>query len=349
MSNAEHQDKKASLSKIGSGSKSNTSINSSANSNSNSNTESYVESQQAAKLNRYAQSNLTNAILTPKQVELGGLAVKRCLPSKQCRSIGPWVFFDHMGPTEFQPGQGVDIAPHPHIGLATVTYLFKGELLHRDSLHSNLPINPGDINLMIAGKGVVHSERQRDTIKSKQQYFEGLQLWLALPAEFEQMEPEFHHYNQSKIPQTVINGVTIKVLMGEAYGLKSPVKTLSTTTFLELDVRANQAFYLPDMKECGLYVVKGRVSIETVKIETSQLVLFKSNLNSNLSQTKVEANEHTLLAIIGGDPVGERFIEWNFVASQKNLIDQAKQRWQQGLFEKIPGDDKEFMPLPTKD
>jgi redox-sensitive bicupin YhaK (pirin superfamily) len=205
--------------------------------------------------------NAIKLILSPKEKDLGGFSVRRTLPVKECRHIGPRIFFDHMGPAAFDVGQGVDVRPHPHIGLATVTYLFDGEMLHRDSLGNEVIIKPGDINLMVAGKGIVHSERQRAEVKAVPQTIHGLQLWLALPAELEHIEPEFYHYDQKQIPEVNQNAVTVRIMMGHAYGIGSPVKTLSETLYLEARLGAGQSLILPDADERGVYVVEGNLKL----------------------------------------------------------------------------------------
>lgn len=280
-------------------------------------------------------------ILSPKETDLGGFNVRRSLPVKQCRSIGPWVFFDEMGPANFEPRQGIDVRPHPHIGLATVTYLFEGEMLHRDSLGNTVIVKVGDVNLMIAGKGIVHSERQREEVKANSHKLHGLQLWLALPESHQQMDPEFHHYDKTEIPKVNVEGVEIRLLIGEAYGVYSPVKTLSKTIYAEATLEPGQSMVLPDLEECGLYVLSGQVSLKNTRLEQTQMAIF-----DNTKGIKFKANTRSSIAIIGGDSIGNRFIEWNFVSTQKQLISQAKQDWQEGLFKSVVGDEKEFIELP---
>ena len=281
-------------------------------------------------------------VLTPKETDLGGFKVRRALPVKHCRSIGPWVFFDEMGPVNFAQGEGIDVRPHPHIGLATVTYLFDGEMLHRDSLGNTEIVKPGDLNLMIAGRGIAHSERQRDEIKLNPQSLHGLQLWLALPEHLEQMDPEFHHYDKSEIPNTEIDGVTIRVLIGDAYGICSPVKTLSKTIYIEASLKPGQRMKLIETEECALYVLSGKVIIKDTQLNSAQMAIF-----DDPKGVVFEATEDSTIAIIGGESVGERFVEWNFVASDKALISKAKDDWNSDRFEKVVGDEVEFIPLPN--
>ena len=280
-------------------------------------------------------------ILKPKDKDLGGFSVRRTLPTRECRSVGPWVFFDHMGPAHFDAGEGIDVRPHPHIGLATVTYLFEGEMLHRDSLGTEARVLPGDINLMVAGRGIVHSERQRDEIKAAPQDIHGLQLWLALPTELEQIEPGFFHYDKADIPEVEQDSVPIRVMMGSAYGVTSPVKTLSDTLYVEARLKAGQSLTLPDTDEKALYVVKGELALRDTTLEEHSMAIFKKE-----SGIQVTANRETMLAVVGGAPVGKRYMEWNFVASDKALIEQARADWKAGRFAKVPGDEQAFIPLP---
>lgn len=280
-------------------------------------------------------------ILTPKEKDLGGFCVRRTLPTKECRSVGPWVFFDHMGPARFESGQGIDVRPHPHIGLATVTYLFDGEMMHRDSLGNEARVLPGDINLMVAGRGIVHSERQREEIKAAPHNVHGLQLWLALPDELEQTEPGFFHYDKADIPTIDQDGVSIRIMMGSAYGVTSPVKTLSETLYIEARLQAGQGLILPDTDEKALYVIEGELALKDTTLDTHSMAIF-----DNQSGIRVTANQDTMLAVIGGASVGNRYMEWNFVASDKALIEKAKQDWEDGNFPTVPSDDQEFIPLP---
>lgn len=280
-------------------------------------------------------------VLKPKDKDLGGFCVRRTLPTNECRSVGPWVFFDHMGPAHFEKNQGVDVRPHPHIGLATVTYLFEGEMLHRDSLGTKARVLPGDINLMVAGRGIVHSERQREEIKAGPQDIHGLQLWLALPAELEQTEPGFYHYDTTEIPEVNQHGVPVRVMMGSAYGVTSPVKTLSETLYIEARLKAGQTLVLPDADEKALYVLKGELALRDTILDEHSMAIFEDEPGIT-----VTAQRDTMLVMVGGATVGKRYMEWNFVASDKSLIEQAKTDWQAGRFPKVPGDEQEFIPLP---
>ncbi|GAB1261241.1 pirin family protein [Aurantivibrio plasticivorans] len=280
--------------------------------------------------------------ILPKERDLGGFSVRRVLPAAKRKMIGPWIFFDHMGPANFPPGEGIDVRPHPHINLATVTYLFEGEMFHRDSLGNALAICPGDINLMIAGKGIVHSERQRDEVKRANHHIEGLQLWLALPESDEEMEPEFHHYNASDLPETTVDGVPVKVLIGSAYGVTSPVKAFAETLYVEANLKQGQSLSLPESTEQrGLYIVDGRLNTNGNELEAYSMTIFHPG-----KVATVTAEIDTKLVIIGGEPLPLRHLWWNFVSSRQERIESAKNNWKNGRFPKVPGDEIEFIPLP---
>lgn len=282
-------------------------------------------------------------VITPKEHDLGGFSVRRALPVADRRMVGPWIFFDHMGPASFPPGQGIDVRPHPHINLATVTYLFKGEMLHRDSLGNELTVNPGEINLMIAGNGIVHSERQREEVKARGNELDGLQLWLALPEADEEMAPEFHHYDAAEIPSVDVRGVDVRVMIGEAFGVRSPVKTLAETLYLEVRLDAGQSLPLPDgVEERAIYVVTGQLAARESLIEARSMAVF-----SPVEGIEVTATAPTHFVIIGGERLSHRHIWWNFVSSRKARIEQAKADWREGRFAKVPGDEDEFIPLPS--
>ena len=280
-------------------------------------------------------------IIEPRPKDLGGFSVRRCLPVRERRSIGPWIFFDEMGLAHFPAGEGVNVRPHPHINLATVTYLFTGEILHRDSLGSYQAIRPGDINLMVAGKGIVHSERERPEINSVPHSLHGLQLWLALPEADEETEPAFYHYPSASIPALEIADVPVRVLIGSAYGISSPVKTFFETLYIEADLKAGQQLILPNAAERGLYVAKGEISLQDTQVSTHQLVVLRP-----AEGICILAKTDTRIALVGGEAIGKRYIDWNFVSSSKARIEQAKEDWQAGRFPKVPGDEEEFIPLP---
>jgi redox-sensitive bicupin YhaK (pirin superfamily) len=284
---------------------------------------------------------VVEVLLQPREKDLGGFSVRRLLPSAKRTMVGPWIFFDHMGPADFPPGQGITVRPHPHINLATVTYLFEGEILHRDSLGSLQPIVPGDINLMVAGRGIVHSERERPEITATAHRLHGLQLWLALPEADEEIEPAFHHYPGADIPARTIDGVPVRVLMGSAYGVTSPVKTFAETLYVEAHLKKGQRLALPEAQERALYVVSGALRLGGMTLSEHSMAIL-----SQAASVVVEADNDSRIALIGGEALGERFIDWNFVSSRKERIEQAKADWRAGHYPLVPDDEEEFIPLP---
>lgn len=280
-------------------------------------------------------------IIPSRVKDLGEFSVRRILPSAKQHMVGPWIFFDHMGPAEFSAGNGVNVRPHPHINLATVTYLFDGETLHRDSLGSKQAIRPGDINLMVAGKGITHSEREREEVRNHDHTIHGLQLWHALPETEEETDPAFYHYPSGEIPSTDVNNIPIRLLMGSAYGISSPVKTFSETLYLEADIPAGGTLQLPLIEELAIYVVNGHIECDSQTVPA-----FHMAVCDDRSAPVITATEDTRLAIIGGGKMSKRYIEWNFVSSRKERIEQAKEDWKHQRFAKVPNDEEEFIPLP---
>ena len=280
-------------------------------------------------------------VVKPREKDLGGFSVRRLLPTARQKMVGPWIFFDHMGPADFPAGEGINVRPHPHINLATVTYLFEGEILHRDSLGSLQAIRPGDINLMVAGRGIVHSERERPEVTAEAHGLHGLQLWLALPEADEEVEPAFHHYPEAEIPTTTIDGVPVRVMMGSAYDITSPVKTFADTLYLEAHLRPGQSLVLPEAEERAVYAASGSLKARDTEIPEHSMAVF--NPGSGIA---VEAVSEARIGIIGGEKMTSRFIEWNFVSSRKERIEQAKTDWKAQRFPRVPGDKEEFIPLP---
>ncbi|NQV99862.1 MAG: pirin family protein [Rhodospirillales bacterium] len=280
-------------------------------------------------------------VIEPRLRDLGGFSVRRVLPFAKRRMVGPWIFFDHMGPTAFPAGQGIDVLPHPHIGLATVTCLFEGEILHRDSLGSQQLIRPGDINLMLAGRGIAHSEREADAVRARPHSLHGLQLWHALPVADEETEPAFYHYPSVDLPKGRANGVDIRVLIGSAYGLASPVRTWSDTLYGEARMQAGQSLPTPPAAELALYLVSGAATMDGHRIAAQTMAVLAAN-----SRVMVRATADSHLILIGGAPLGERFMEWNFVSSRKQRLTQASEDWRAGRFPKVVGDEEAFTPLP---
>jgi len=281
-------------------------------------------------------------ILRAKPRDLGGFTVGRALPSPQRRLVGPFIFFDHMGPVHFQPGMGIDVRPHPHIGLATVTYLFDGEILHRDSLGSEQPIRPGDVNWMIAGRGIVHSERSSAERRENGQLLHGIQAWVALPEEHEGGEPQFFHHPVASLPTLQEPGVALRLIAGSAYGHTSPVAVASPTFYVDAQLAAAGEFTLPEEHaERAVYVVSGRVRCATVELEERSLAVVRTG-----ERVRLRALEPSRVMLLGGAPLGERFIEWNFVASSRERIERAKGDWRERRFPLVPGDSVDFIPLP---
>jgi redox-sensitive bicupin YhaK (pirin superfamily) len=291
-------------------------------------------------------SSKTSAIETVIQArsrDLGGFAVGRVLPSAARRLVGPFIFFDHMGPADLPAGRGLDVRPHPHIGLATVTYLFEGEIVHRDSLGSHQPIRPGAINWMTAGRGIVHSERTGPELRRAGSRMHGLQLWVALPLAHEESEPAFHHHSAETLPSLEIGGARIRVLAGSAFGKSSPVKVLSPLFYVEAAMPAGCELPVPsEHEERAAYIVDGIVTCGGEQAERGRMLVFAKG-----AEVALRAMTDARIALIGGAPIdGERHIWWNFVSSSEARIEQAKRDWKEGRFPKVPGDKAEFIPLP---
>lgn len=289
-------------------------------------------------------------VIPPREKDLGELVVRRILPYATHRMVGPFIFFDHMGPADFPAHQGMNVRPHPHIGLATVTYLFEGKIRHRDSLGSDQLIEPGAINWMVAGKGIVHSERAPEECKQGPTRLNGIQCWVALPEEDEDIVPSFFHYPAKTIPEFMVGDVKLRLLLGRAYDHVSPVKVHSDLFYLEVEMPKGSSLLFPaDGRELAAYVVEGAVRCDDTEINSCKMAVLSSGEDLTL-----EALENSKVMLLGGKPVGSRHIYWNFVSSSKDKIENAKRVWHQGPqsssshFHPIPGDDKEFIPLPTE-
>jgi len=282
-------------------------------------------------------------VVVPRTVDLGDFAVRRALPSARTRLVGPFIFFDHFGPAEFRAGQGLDVRPHPHIGLATVTYLFDGEIVHRDSLGTAVAIKPGEVNWMTAGRGIVHSERTGAEKRAAGGPIHGLQMWVALPSAKEEMDASFAHHETSEFPVVKENGKNVRVVVGSLYGASSPVPTVHETMFADVHLKAGSAIPLDaGHEERAIYVIGGALDIAGDKFEAGKLLVFKPG-----DQVSVSAASDAHFVIVGGAPMdGPRHIWWNFVSSRKERIEQAKAEWKAGHFGKVPGDEIEFIPLP---
>jgi len=272
--------------------------------------------------------------------DLGGFSVRRVLPASLVRRVGPFVFFDEMGPAQFPPGSGIDVRPHPHIGLATVTFLFDGEILHRDSLGFVQPIQPGAVNLMTAGKGIVHSERTSPALKRSGQFLHGLQVWMALPEDQQEIDPAFIHYPAKLLPVIEQSGVVTTVVIGECDRHISPVSVHAETTYLALQMDAGASFSPPiNVEQRAVYVVSGQIRIGRTNIEAGVLAVLKPG------ELWLEALSESRVMFLGGEDVGPREMYWNFVHSSREKIEKAKQDWRGRKFAPVPGDD-EFIPLP---
>ena len=282
-------------------------------------------------------------VIVPRAHDLGGFSVRRALPSIGRKMVGPFIFFDQMGPAEFLLGQGIDVRPHPHIGLSTVTYLFDGEIMHRDSLGTEMAIRPGAVNLMTAGSGIVHSERTSLEERQKPPKLFGIQAWLALPKTHENGSPEFVHHAAQELPRIVEGGKRISLIMGSAYGQTSPVKFPWDTLYAEAILSPGAILPLdPDYDERAIYIVSGRIDIAGDEFGAGQLLIFKPG-----DRISILGIDQSRLMIVGGEPMdGPRHIWWNFVSSSKERIEQAKEEWKAGRFDTVPGDEAEFIPLP---
>ncbi len=279
-------------------------------------------------------------VIEAKARDLGGFSVRRVLPSPQRRMVGPFVFFDHMGPAEFPPGEGIQVRPHPHIGLATVTYLFEGEIMHRDSLGFVQPIQAGAVNLMTAGRGIVHSERAGSDLETTSR-LHGIQSWMALPTDQEETAPEFVHYPANDLPELEQDGLQVRVIIGEAYGVRSPVKSYSPMLYLECRAKQGSTMTLPDRyDEQAVYVVSGEIAIDGQRLASGVMGVMSPGQASQIT-----ANADCRVMVIGGTPVGPRHIWWNFVSSSRERIERAKLDWQHKRFAMVAGD-SEFIPLP---
>lgn len=280
-------------------------------------------------------------LLNTREKDLDGFTVRRILPNAAKRMIGPFVFIDHMGPADFTAGEGIDVRPHPHIGLSTITYLMEGSLLHRDSLGNNLEIQPGDVNWMTAGKGIVHSERETIEVKSGQHKLNGMQCWMALPKDMAEVSPSFTHIKRASLPHHMFDGVLIRLIAGEALGLTSPIKTYSPMFYLDILAKPEKEISRPNPdQECMVYVLDGSVTIEGTPYEAGDVIILED-------EQCINSTSHCRLLMLGGEEWPEvPILEWNFVSFDRERIEKAKDDWRELRFPKIPGDDNEFTPLP---
>src|SRR5579864_3666802 len=289
-------------------------------------------------------SSPIKAVLKPHLRDVGSLTVRRVLPAMAARLIGPFIFFDHMGPAILAPGVGLDVRPHPHIGLATVTYLFEGAIMHRDSLGSEQKIVPGDVNWMTAGRGIVHSERTPNEDRGRGLAMHGIQTWVALPLAHEDDEPSFEHHAAATLPEIERHGVTLRVIAGTAFGQTAPTTTFSGTLYVAAHFAPGSSFALePEHDERGAYLVEGDLAIDGEALEAGLMAVLTPGETVTLASTK-----GATVMLLGGEKIdGERFIEWNFVASSREKIERAKLLWTNQQMGKVPGE-TEWIPLPER-
>jgi redox-sensitive bicupin YhaK (pirin superfamily) len=286
-------------------------------------------------------SNNIEQIIIPHIKDLGGFQARRLLPNKNQPMVGSFIFFDHLGPATFPPGKGVDVRPHPHINLVTVTYLFEGALLHRDSLGFVQEIRPGEVNWMTAGSGIVHSERTPENIRTQEATLHAIQTWIALPEAYEEVSPSFHHYSASSLPQWNSNGTSVTLIAGKACGYESPVKIFSPMLYLDVKFDPNASFTLnSEYREQAIYSVTPGIAIDGEPIEQHSLIILKPG-----DSVEITSNAEARCIVIGGEPVGKRYKWWNFVSSRLERIEQAKIDWKEGRFDQV-AEETEFIPLP---
>lgn len=281
--------------------------------------------------------------LAPKPRDLGDhFVVRRALPAIERRMVGPFIFWDEFSPTHFDAGKGLDVRPHPHINLATVTYLFEGEIFHRDTLGSAQAIKPGDVNWMNAGRGIAHSERTAPALRATGSRLAGIQSWVALPEQHEESEPFFTHHDERELPLIDEGGKRVRVIAGTLYGKTSPVRTYSDIFYADARLDAGAALPLDaEHEERGLYLVSGEVEVAGDTFQPGRLLVFRPG-----DRLTVTARTPARCMLLGGAALGERHVWWNFVSSRKERIEQAKADWQAGRFGLVPGDEQEFIPLP---
>lgn len=283
-------------------------------------------------------------VIVPRARDLGGFEVRRALPAAARQMVGPFIFFDQMGPAEFLLTGGIDVRPHPHIGLATVTYLFEGEIFHRDSLGTALAIKPGELNLMTAGRGIVHSERETSAAKAKTRRMFGIQAWAALPRENEEDAPRFEHFTMTDLPRIEGEGKRVRLIIGEAFGARSPAEFPHPCLYAEAVLAPGAVLPLdPDYDERAVYITSGEIDIAGQRFEAGRLLVFRPG-----DRISILALSNARLMLLGGEPMdGPRHIWWNFVSSSKDRIDAAKADWKAGNYPLVPGDESEFIPLPA--
>jgi redox-sensitive bicupin YhaK (pirin superfamily) len=283
-------------------------------------------------------------VVVPRSHDIGGLEVRRALPSAQRRMVGPFVFFDQMGPAVLRAGAGLDVRPHPHIGLATVTYLFKGEIVHRDGLGTVQPIRPGEVNWMTAGRGIAHSERTAPEARAADQDLFGIQVWVGLPARHEEAAPAFAHHPAGDLPVVEGEGKWVRLIVGSLYGARAPAATFSDMFYADAALDAGARLELPaEHEERAVYVAEGRVEVAGDGFDSGRLLVFRRG-----DPIAITALAPSRLLLLGGEPMdGPRHVWWNFVSSSRERIEQAKEDWKAGRFAAVPGE-TEFIPLPEQ-
>jgi redox-sensitive bicupin YhaK (pirin superfamily) len=285
-------------------------------------------------------------LIEARERDLGGFVVRRVLPGEGRQMVGPFIFFDHMGPTQFEPGHGVDVRPHPHIALATVTYLFAGSLEHRDSLGTVREIRPGDVNWMTAGRGIAHSERTPKAARARGELIHGIQSWVALPDGFEEVEPGFAHYPASSLPRRAGDGLDLSVIAGHAFGLRSPVATLWPTLYVHARLAPGATLEVPpEHAERAVYVVQGELAVGGIKVAAGQLAVLEPGTEISVRAAPDRSGDAVAMLLGGERFPTPRYIWWNFVASSRDRIELAKKRWVNREFAPVPGE-TEFIPLP---
>ncbi len=282
-------------------------------------------------------------VIDSRRRDLGGFEVGRVLPFPSRRMVGPFIFLDHVGPARFEPGGGIDVRPHPHIGLSTLTYLFEGEILHRDNLGYTQTIKPGEVNWMTAGKGIVHSERTEPSLRATGQAMHGMQAWVALPREEEEIDPGFWHHEEEDLPTYESGGLWARLVAGSAYGATATVKTHSPLFYVHWELQPGTVASPPaDYAEAAAFVAHGQVEIDGQIINEGQMAVFAPG-----PRPTVKAITQATVMLLGGDPIGQRYIWWNLVSSSVDRLEQAKADWAAGRFSLPPDDNQDFIPLPN--
>lgn len=290
-------------------------------------------------------------VIEPRMRDLGGFSVGRVLPFAKRRMVGPFIFFDQIGPAQFDPGTGIDVRPHPHIGLATVTYLFSGELRHRDCLGFDQTIRPGDVNWMTAGRGITHSERTDDDLRAAGHHLHGIQSWVALPDEAAETDPGFHHHARETLPLIEREGLAMRLIAGEAFGQTTPVTVFSPIFYLAVEAAKGARIPLPDQhEERALHLIEGSVAIDGERFSSGRMIVFRAG-----ADPEITVREPVKAMLLGGAPLGKRIIWWNLVASSQDRIDLAKRDWvastEKGFSDSVfslPPGETEYIPLPDK-